>query len=188
MYAAGRKPDCNEGWSRRVTILDWILGRNKERARQEAEAKADITRQADREADQEHVRPSGQERASRQPEPANKPERRPGERMMPHEAERLREAHNRKPEPERVKEQEQEATRMAYTRTAQPPPSLGGAGKSFVNPRAQQPRRSIADEMLAEARAELAKEEAAMTPQQKLDRDRQQEVDRSNDTSRGREL
>ena len=169
-----------------MTILGWILGRDKERARQEAEAKVEMTRPVPQEADQEHVRLSGRERVSKPPEPAKEPERRPGERLMPHEAERMRDAHERKPEPESAKEQahEQEATRMAYTRTEQPPPSLGGAGTPFVNPRVQQPRQSVADEMLAEARAKLAKEEAAMTPQQKLERDQQREADQVRDDGR----
>ena len=42
-----------------MTILDWILGRDRERARQEAEAKVEMTRPAHQEADLEHVRWSG---------------------------------------------------------------------------------------------------------------------------------
>ena len=166
-----------------MTILDWILGRDTERARREAEAKAEMAREGPQEAAQEHV-----QIPPKQPAPAPKPEIRPAVRMMPHEADLMRQAHERKPEPAQKKpEQAQEASRMANTVTPQPPPSLGGPGIPFVNPRVQQPRRSVSDELLAEARAEVAKEKAAMTPDQKLEHDHpQKEADKSQDRRRER--
>ncbi len=89
--------------------------------------------------------------------------------MMPQEADRMRDGHERQPELEHKPEQTQEATRMANTLTPQRGPSMGGPGVGFVNSLAQQPRQSVADEMLAEARAELAEKEALKTPEQKLD-------------------
>ncbi len=137
-----------------MNVLDWLLGRNKE-----AKPQAEI------------ARPVQQERP-RQPEASMEPEIRPGARMMPGHAVRMNEAHERKPEPEPKPEPAPErtevATKMGYTVTPQRAPSPGG-GVAYVNPLAQQPRRSVADEMLAEARAERARQEAAKTPEQKLD-------------------
>ena len=106
-----------------------------------------------------------------------KPEKRSAVGMMPHEADRIRDAYDRqsepKPEPEPKPAQTQEATRIANMLTPQPAPSLGGPGVNFVNPRAQPPRQFVAADMLAEAHAELAKEEALKTLEQKLDEELQ---------------
>ncbi len=99
----------------------------------------------------------------------------------------MQQAHEREPEPAQKAEQAKEATRMANTITPQPGPSMGGPGVPYVNPRVQQPRRSISDELLAEARAEVAKEKAAMTPEQRRERDdRQKEADKAQDRDRER--
>ena len=78
---------------------------------------------------------------------------------------------------------------MEYTRTAQPAPSMGGAGVRFTNSRVQQPQKDFADELLEQARAELARQAA-----QEPERDRSgpgMEQDRDRERSRergGREL
>ncbi len=164
--------------------LDWLLVRDRHEGDEQARNRA-------REAQEHPLAFSGREAPAKEREAPQRAENepRPGERMMPHHADRLRDAHDHPPEPKPV-EIEREATRLELTRTAQPAPSMGGAGVTFTNSRVQQPaRRDFVDELLAQAREQIAADEArelerqrSMTPQEL---EQEQAIER--DLSRSRE-
>ena len=145
----------------------WDAMRGRDRAREEADAER--ARQAAREAQERGLDERAGQRPPKQPEAIQRAEneRGPAERVWPSHAERFREMHDNPPAPQKP-EQEREATRMEHTRTAQPAPSMGGAGLKFTNSRVQQPQRDFADEVLDQARANLAAEAEA---KQQLERD-----------------
>ena len=161
-------------------VMDWWEAmRGRERARQEMDEAAKRTRQAQEKAQEAGLERSARDAAPKQPEAIQRAENepRPGERAWPDHAERLRAMHDNPPTTQKP-EQEREASRMEYTRTAQPAPSMGGTGVKFTNSRVKQPARDFADEVLEQAREILAAEDAAMTPEQRMDRDQRQAQDR----------
>ena len=133
-------------------IWNWLTGR--ERTRQEQDAK--------QEAREHPLAYSIRDTQANERKPIQRVENepRPGERMWPQHAGRQREMHDHPPEPKPAPEQECEATRMEYTRTAQPAPSMGGSGIVFTNSRVQQqePKKDWSEKLLEEAREQLAKE------------------------------
>ncbi len=139
------------------SFLDWLTGRG--RAQQEADAES--TRQAAREAQGHSLGGPARQMPQKPPEAIQraKNEPRPGERLMPDQVQRMRQAHDNPPEPKKPI-QEVEATRMAYTMTVQLAPSIGGPGMSFKNSRAhvQQPTR--ADKSIDQSRAEIGQLDA----------------------------
>lgn len=154
----------------------WEAMRGRDRAREEADAER--ARQATREAQERGLDERARQVPPKQPEAIQRAENepRPAERAWPSHAEQMRHAHDHPPEPKQP-EQESEATRMEYTRTAQAAPSMGGAGVRFTNSRVQQPAKDFADELLEQAREVIAREEAAMTPEQRIERDLQRDLD-----------
>ena len=171
-------------------FLDWLTGR--ERVRQEADEASKQAPDRARKPQEHPLAFPGREAAAKEREAPQQAENGPraAERLMPKHAERLREMHDNPPAPQKP-EQEREATRMEYTRTAQPAPSMGGgSGVQWVNSRVQQQPKDWADQLLEDAKAKLAAE-----PEQERDRggrksiwaDDMREAERQAGIERGRE-
>ena len=178
--------------------FDRIMGRPTQQEREAAQQ----ARQNAQEAAQE---PQRTEQAERRPEPLQRVqtpenERGPVPRLLntldldqPRQSVTTRDQlAPGQSHPEQKPDQVQEATRLEYTRTPQPAPSIGGPGVTFVNPRAQQqpaqrytseiaqerqeaenrqqlePRHDWSKDLLAEAKRRVEQ----MTPEERLERER----------------